>query len=399
MQDARSQIIQDIQARSSELIQLSLKIHQHPELAFEEFQASACLADYLESHGFILDRGWAGLPTAFRGRYGAGQPTVAFLAEYDALPQIGHGCGHNIIGVAAMAAGVAARHAADRWGGTIMVLGTPAEELYGGKALIIDKVGLDGVDVALMIHPGSRNMALARSLACVGLEVEFFGRATHASARPDEGINALEAMVQAFNHINSLRQHVRSGARIHGIITDGGQAVNVVPAHSAASFLIRAEDQAYLDKLKERVLNCFLAASMATGARLEHRWGRVTYAPFRPNQALARAFAQNLQALGREVEPLDRRWGLGSTDMGNVSQVVPSLHASVAIAGSQVASHSLEFAAAAASEAGHRGLLDGATALALTAADLLAQPDLLQEVKEEFCQPEREGRAGRGVSP
>jgi metal-dependent amidase/aminoacylase/carboxypeptidase family protein len=235
----------------------------------------------------------------------------------------------------------------------------------------------------MMVHPGVRDTATTQALACLGLEVEFFGKAAHAAARPETGINALEAMLQSFTAINSLRQHIKDKARIHGIITDGGEVANVVPAHSAGSFLVRAEDDTYLDELKEKVLNCFVGAATATGARLEYQWGKVRYAPLRNNPTLARLFSQNMQSLGRKIQPSDPG-EVGSTDMGNVSQIVPSIHPTVAIAPLEVAGHSPEFASAAASEAGIQGMLDSAKALAMTVVDLVASPAIVTRVKREF---------------
>jgi metal-dependent amidase/aminoacylase/carboxypeptidase family protein len=222
-----------------------------------------------------------------------------------------------------------------------------------------------------------------QALACSSLEVEFFGRPAHAAAQPYEGINALEAMILAFTSINSLRQHIRSEARIHGIITDGGEAPNVVPAHSAAVFLIRAPDNEYLAELKDKVLNCFTGASVASGARLEYSWRDRAYAPMKSNATLAQLFGQNLESLGRHVEAFDPRFGFGSTDMGNVSQVVPSIHPTIAIASPEVFIHTQEFASAATSETGHEGLMDAAKAMAMTVADIL-QPGMLDKIKQEF---------------
>ncbi len=379
-------VTQEIDAHRQELVDLSLRIHSNPELGFEEKKAVAWLTDYLGRNGFEVERGICELPTAFKGSYGSGKPTIAILAEYDALPQIGHGCGHNIIAASAVGAGVAAKVAINQFGGCVSVVGTPAEEFYGGKAIMAERGAFEGVDVAMMVHPGVRDTVINQALACVSLEVEFFGQAAHAAARPEKGINALEAMILAFNGIDSLRQHIKDNARIHGIITDGGQAANIVPAHSSANFLVRAEDDAYLDELRERVLNCFKAAALASGARLEYRWGERHYAPLRTNLTLAQTFAKNMEALGRKAQPTDARYGLGSTDMGNVSQLMPSIHPSLAIASAEVSTHSVEFLSAAASEAGHQGLIDAAKALAMTVTDLLANPEILAKIREEFYQ-------------
>jgi len=372
-----------VESQRQQLIQLSLNIHDNPELGFKEEKASAWLASYLEDSGFHVERGIAGLATAFRATYGQGSPTIALLAEYDALPKIGHGCGHNIIAASAVGAAVASKSIIDQLGGSIVVMGTPGEEVFGGKIDMVRAGTFKEIDVAMLVHPEVRNMPTEEALACSSLEVEFFGRPAHAAGQPHRGINALDAMILAFTSINSLRQHIRGDARIHGIITDGGEAPNIVPAHSAAVFLVRALDDDYLAELKDKVLNCFTGASVASGARLEYRWRDRTYAPMKSNMTLAELFKQNLESLGRQVETCDPHFGLGSTDMGNVSQVVPSIHPTIAIAPREVVIHTPEFAAAAASEAGHEGLMDAAKAMAMTVADII-QPGMLDRIKQEF---------------
>jgi len=372
-----------VESQRQQLIQLSLNIHDNPELGFKEEKASAWLASYLEASGFHVELGIAGLATAFRATYGQGSPRVALLAEYDALPKIGHGCGHNIIAASAVGAAVASKSIIDQLGGSVVVLGTPGEEVFGGKIDMLKAGAFKEIDVAMIVHPDVRNMVTIQALSCSSLEVEFFGRPAHAAAQPHRGINALDAMILAFTSINSLRQHIRGDARIHGIITDGGEAPNIVPAHSAAVFLIRAPDNEYLAELKDKVLNCFTGASVASGARLEYRWRDKAYAPMKNNATLAELFKQNLESLGRHVEDFDPRFGFGSTDMGNVSQVVPSIHPTIAIASSEVLIHTPEFAAAAASQAGHEGLMDAAKAMAMTVADIL-QPGMLDRIKQEF---------------
>jgi amidohydrolase len=363
-----------------------MRIHRSPELGFQEVKASGWLTEYLERNGFKVEKGICQMATAFKGSYGSGKPAIALLAEYDALPQLGHACGHNIIATAAVGAAVAARGAIDEAGGSVVVIGTPAEELHGGKVIMAERGAFEDIDAAMIVHPSVVDMASIQALACIGLEVEFWGKAAHAAVYPHEGINALEAMIQAFNGINSLRQHIRERARIHGIITQGGEAPNVIPAYTAGSLLVRAEDDAYLDELKEKVLNCFKAASLATGARLEYKWA-AHYAPLKTNFALAEVFTKNMEALGRNLWPtLDR--GLGSSDVGNVSTLVPTIHPMVAIAPIEILAHSPEFAEAAASEDGNRGLLDGAKALAMTVVDLIAQPEIMARVKEEFFAPQ-----------
>ena len=382
----KASVIEEIDARRDQLSELSLRIHSNPELSFQEVKAAMWLTHYLKENDFSIEQGICKLPTAFRGSYGQGKPAIAILAEYDALPDLGHACGHNLIAVCAVGAGIASKLAIDQFGGSILVIGTPAEELYGGKAIMAERGAFNNLDTAMMVHPGVHDTATTQSLACVALQVEFFGKAAHAAARPEMGVNALEAMLQSFTAINSLRQHIKDKARIHGIITDGGEAANIVPAHSAGTFLVRAEDDTYLDELKQRVINCFTGAATASGARLEYKWGDIHYAPLRNNMTLAQLFNQNMQSLGRKMKLSDPSKTFGSTDMGNVSQLVPCIHPSVAIAPMEVVTHSPQFASAAASEAGIRGLLDAAKALSMTVVDLVANPEVVAKVKEEFRQ-------------
>jgi len=382
--ELKAKVSRQVEQQRQELIELSLKIHVNPELGFKEEKASAWLTDYLARNGFQVENGIGGLTTAFKAAYGISKPVIALLGEYDALPEIGHACGHNIIAASAVGAGVASKCVVDNCGGTVVVFGTPAEELFGGKVFMLREGVFDGVDAAMIIHPGVRNAATTEALACIGLEIEFFGKAVHAAAYPEQGVNALEAMILAFNAVNSLRQHIRDRARIHGIITHGGEVANVVPAYSAATFLVRATDNAYLDELKQKVINCFEGAALATGARLDYRWSEIIYAPMKNNLVLAQLFAQNLESLGRRVEPFEPHFGFGSTDMGNVSQVIPAIHPSVAIVPPDVLLHSTDFAVAAASESGHKGLLDAAKALVMTVVDLLSEPQALSRVKDEF---------------
>ncbi len=386
IKELKASVVAEIDARRHQLSELSLKIHANPELGFKEVQAAAWLTQYLEENGFSIERGICELPTAFRASYGKGKPVIAFLAEYDALPELGHACGHNLIATSAVGAAVASKSAIDRLGGSVLVIGTPAEEIYGGKATMAKRDAFAGLDAAMVVHPGVYNCATTESLACQALEVEFFGRSAHAAAEPEMGINALEAMVQSYAAINSLRQHIKDKARIHGVITDGGQAVNVVPAHSAGTFLVRADDNIYLDELKQRVLNCFVGAATASGARFEYKWADIHYAPMRNNLTLAQLFQQNMESLGRPTKLAEPGRMLASTDMGNVSQLAPGIHAWIAITPEEVAIHSPQFAVAAASEAGFRGLLDAAKAMAMTVIDLVANPEIVIKIRDEFQQ-------------
>lgn len=376
----------EVDHRHAELVDISLRIHANPEVAFEEVKSAALLADFLEGNGFAVERGICQIPTAFRASFGSGEPRVAIIAEYDALPGIGHGCGHNIIGTASCAAGIAVRSLVEETGGTVLVIGTPAEEAAGGKVYMATRGAFDGLTCAMMVHPGNRNTAVAYALACLELDVEFTGRPAHAAARPEAGLNALDAMVTAFVNIGLLRQQVRDSARIHGIITDGGQAVNVIPHHTAAKLLIRTEEDDYMDDvLKPKVLACFEGAAKATGCELTYKWGEESrYKTVRTNMALADVFRANMEALGRTVVDPESRRSMGSTDMGNVTQIVPGIHPAIAIAPWDVPIHTVEFREHAASEAGHLGLMDSAKALAMTAIDVLVDGDLRRAMRDEF---------------
>ena len=373
-----------VESHRNELIELSLKIHTNPELAFNEKKALTWLVGSLEKNGFHIARGIGGLSTAFKATYGSGKPLIALIAEYDALPELGHACGHNIIAASAIGAGIASKCAIDKYGGTIAIVGTPAEELFGGKVTMLEAGVFDGVDVAMVVHPGVTDMVTIKALACLSLDIEYFGKAAHAAAHPEQGINALEAMILAFNAINSLRQHIQNTAPIHGIITYGGEAANIVPSYAAGKILVRAADNIYLNELKEKVLNCFTGAALASGAKLNYKLQDVIYDAMNNNLFLAQLFAKNLESLGRKVESCNSSFSFGSTDMGNISQVIPAIHPSMAIASPKISLHSTEFAQAAASEMGHKGLTDAAKAMAMTVIDLLGVPDTLTKVKEEF---------------
>jgi amidohydrolase len=384
--DLKSRIINLIDENSAQLCDISRKIHDNPEPGFQEFKASTWLAELLENQGFSLERAVFGLKTSFRASYGEGVPVIALLAEYDALPQLGHACGHNIIAASSAGAGIAAKLAVDEYGGKVVILGTPAEELYGGKVTMAQKGAFSDLDAAMMIHPGGHDSVVTEALACQGLSIEFTGKASHAAGRPEAGINALEAMIQSFNGINSLRQHIRPKARVHGIITDGGQAANVVPARSAGTFLVRAADEEYLEDLKKRVLNCFMGAATATGAILTYKWDDLCYAPMLNNLTMGKLFIHNMRKIGRKMKMVDPDKSFGSTDFGNVSQLVPGIHASVSITSRRgIVTHSPQFAEAAVSEKGFQAMLDSAKALAMTVADLLANPEDLTRAKSEFC--------------
>ena len=381
--DLKLQAQREIEAHRQELTDLSLRLHANPELSLKEEHSARWLAEYLSGQEFAVTSGVYQMPTAFEATYGSGDPHIGIIAEYDALPGMGHACGHNIIATAALGAALGAKAVSDSLGGTIHVIGTPGEEGKGGKILMAQNGAFSNLDAAMMVHPGSYNTAGCIAMAIAFLEVEFHGKASHAAGAPQQGINALEAMIISFNAINSLRQHIVDGSRVHGIITDGGQAANVVPAHSAGTFYIRAADDQYLEVLKERVIGCFQAGAQATGSRLEYRWSEPQYSTMNNNNVMSRLFARNLEALGRSMEPYEDKT-FGSTDMGNVSFMVPRIHPIIAVSPPGVAIHTVEFESYAGSEAAHKAMIDGATAMAWTVVDLLAEPSNLAQAKEAF---------------
>ncbi len=379
-------LIKEVERLKPELLEISRFLHANPELAFEEHKAVERLSRTMETHGFSVERSVAGLDTAFTAsRASAEGPTIAFLAEYDALPGLGHACGHNLIAAGSVGAGLALKAALGEVGGRVLVVGCPAEEKGGGKIPLVESGVFRSVDAAMLVHPSNRTEIVKRALGMRDVQVEFFGKASHAAATPHLGINALDAVILTFTNINALRQQIRPDARIHGIITHGGKAPNIIPDHAAALFYVRALDMAYLEELYQKVLGCFEAAAMATGTRHQVKRAGSDYHPHKINYALAELFRKNLEALGSQVDqgPEDR--DLGSTDVGNVSQAVPTVQPMIAICGPSVACHMPEFAVASASRAGEEGMLLAATAMALTGLDLLRDRDALRRVKQEFA--------------
>jgi len=381
----KQRVCERIDRLADELIAVSQKIYEHPELKFEEYQASRWLAEALKEGGFSVELGVAGLDTAIRAEHPARSdgPTVAIIGEYDALPELGHACGHNLIAGAALGACLGLAPLKRDIPGRLLFMGTPAEEGGGGKVTMVEAGLFNDVDVAMMFHPAPYTVVERGSLAITEVEIAFQGKAAHASAAPWEGINALDAVIQTFNGLNALRQHIRDGARIHGVITNGGALPNIVPEYASAHFYVRAIQNDYRDELVEKLRRCAEGAALATGATLSFKKVGHEYRAMRTNHHLAQAFTENLEALG---ELLDEHLpqGLGSTDMGDVSQVVPAIHAYIKICPAEVVFHSREFAKAAASERGYSVMLKAAKALAMTAIDVTIDLKLLQAIKEEF---------------
>jgi amidohydrolase len=385
----KQEVCRTVDALCGDLVRVSRAIHAQPELAFEEHEAAALLCGVLEGAGLPVARGAYGLETAFESEFGgdaARGGCVALLAEYDALPGIGHACGHNLIATAALGAALSLAALGSRLPGHVRLLGTPAEERGGGKELMAQRGALDGVDAALMVHPAGVDLATMPCIAVADLTVRYRGVAAHASAMPDRGVNALDALVLGYQAIAALRQHIRPTERIHGIITKGGAAPNIVPEESEGRFYVRARNAEELLPLKGRVEGCFQAGASATGAKLELVWQAPDYLELRTNWPLAEAYQRNAEFLGRRFFPLDKLppGVQGSTDMGNVSQRVPSIHPMIAAAPPHCTIHNAEFATWAASEMGDRAALDGAKALAMTALDFLCDEALRKRVREAF---------------
>ena len=381
-------VLDEVDSLKDELVRVAATLHANPEVAFEESESAALLAGVLENKGFSVDRGVAGLPTAFVATMAGREPgpTLAFLAEYDALPGLGHACGHNLIGTSALGAGLAMRSVLPELAGTIQVIGTPAEETGGGKAIMVDEGVFENVDAAMLMHPSDRNRNGGPSLSCYQVEIKFFGISAHAAVCPEKGVNALNALLLTFSGINALRQHVRSDVRIHGVITDGGQVPNIVPDYAAGRFYVRAADTPYASKVLEKVRACAEGAAQATGARMEFEPYGARYDARLPNPKLAELVEKNMTRFGMEVEkPRRSGSGMGSSDMGNVSQVIPALHPSFAIGPKgALPAHSVAFEKAAGSDAGYEGMINAAKIMALTAVELLVEPSDMREVTEAF---------------
>jgi amidohydrolase len=375
----------DIDELAPTLRDVAARIHAHPELRFEEHRAAAWLAEAIEAERLSVDRGVGGLSTAFRARVGRSDgPTVAILAEYDALPEIGHACGHNLIAAGALGAFLALARQANELPGSVMILGTPAEEGGGGKVRLLDAGVFAGVDAAMMFHPFDRDLTSHFTLANGWIELRFHGRPSHAAIAPHEGASALTACMSTFHLVDAQRVHFRDGVRVHGYVTDGGQAVNVIPERAAAEFSVRATTLAELERVKSIVLRCARGAALACDVELEVTERR-GYKDLRTSTPIARRFGEHLAGLGRAPLERDPRVGAGSTDMGDVSHAVPSIHPWIAICDEgETTCHQRAFADCAASERGYAGMLDAARAMALTTRDLLEDASLLEAAKREF---------------
>lgn len=363
-----------------ELIELSHRLYENPELNYAEVKAAGWLTDWLESAGFAVERGIADLPTAFRASLGSGPLKVAFIAEYDALPDVGHACGHNIIATSSLGAAVGLAAVADEAGVTVSVIGTPAEEGGGGKIVMVEKGVFDEVDCALMIHPGPADVLEPEVLAAQSLDIIYTGVPSHAGAAPEKGVNAADALVIAQTALGLLRQSLLPTDRVHGIVTSGGEAVNIIPARTTAHWMVRADTAARLDELRAKVLRCFEAGALATGATLEIKEYPV-YADMRYDADLNALYRANAEALGRTFGGTTT-FTRFSTDQGNVSYVTPSIHPILDIGCGPAVNHQPEFAAATIAPGGDNAIADGALALAWTAIDAATDPNLRARLRK-----------------
>jgi amidohydrolase len=373
------------------LTKLSNDIHQNPELRFEEHKAASWIAELLRARGFEVEQGVAGMDTALRAKRGNPKgPRVAILGEYDALPEIGHACGHNLIAASAVGAFLAAASVVDRSGGEVTFLGTPAEEGGGGKIKMIEAGCFDGFSAAMMFHPFDRDILAHGALASTWLVMTFRGAPAHAAAAPHDGNSALTACMDTFRLIDGQRVHFRDGVRVHGYITNGGQAVNIIPELAQCELSVRARTVEELERVRKIVERCAAGAAMASSVKVEIV-ARQGYRDMRNNMAMARRFGAHLDvaAGGRKARETDERVGAGSTDMGDVSHVVPSIHPYLAIVDENEAlCHQHRFAAASGSDRGLRTAYDAAKALARTAVEVLTDESLRTSIQEEW-------RAGR----
>ncbi len=369
----RARVLADINRRAGRLVEVSRTIHAQPELAFAEHRAHDLLAGELEAAGLTVERRAFGLETAFQARAGTSGPTVAVCLEYDALPGLGHGCGHNIIAAAGLGAAIAVAAVADEAGGRVVALGTPAEEGGGGKVIMLDRGAFDGIDAAMMIHPADRDLTRIDSIAVAPLIVTYHGRAAHAAAAPHLGRNALDAAVLGYMNVAALRQHILPTERIHGVFTEAGDKANIVPARAEAEWFVRSPTLESLEPLKARVVACLRAGADAAGCDIEIVWSETPYAHVADDAGLLELYCRNAALLGRVVEiPGPDTKVSGSTDMGNVSQLVPSIHPMVQAAPPGTAIHTSDFAVHAAGPMGDAAVLDGARAMALTIIDIWA---------------------------
>ncbi len=380
-----SDVVEDaVRRRRDDLVELSHSIHAEPELAFAEHRSCAKTQALVAEHGFTVTTAPAGLKTAFRADYGSGPLVIGVCAEYDALPGIGHACGHNIIAASAVGTALALADVADELGLTVVLLGTPAEEAGGGKVLLLNAGTFDDIAASVMLHPGPLDIAAARSLALSQVAVRYTGREAHAAVAPYLGLNAVDAITVAQVAIGLLRQQMAPGQMAHGIVTDGGQATNVIPAHAEMQYTMRANDAASLRELERRMSDCFLAGAVATGCSHDVAETEPSYHELTPDTWLADAFREEMRRVGRDPvsAELEAALPLGSTDMGNVTQTMPGIHPIVGIDAGGASVHQPAFADAAAGPSADKAVVEGAVMLARTVVRLAETPQERDRILE-----------------
>ena len=383
--EAKKEICSYIDSIAPELIELSHSIHSQPELAYEEHFAHECLTKTLSEKGLEVEKGAYELDTAFEANAGSSGPIIALLCEYDALPGIGHACGHNIIAAAGIGAGLAASEFTEPFNGRLRILGTPAEEGGGGKVKMLNKGAFDSVEAVLMIHPADADLPNISSLAVQQLKATYTGKAAHAAAAPEKGINALDGAVLGYMGVAALRQHIAPDERLHGIFTNGGQKANIVPETAEAIWYARSSTMERLENLKARLVETLYGGARSAGCDIQIEWVNEPYAEVLDNTPLLEAYMKNSESVGRVIKAADDDGVVGSTDLGNVSHVVPSIHPMVKVAPKGTAIHTVDFEKCAKSEEGDKGLLDSAKSLAMTVLDCWNDPSLLKDAKDFFA--------------
>ena len=366
-------LLKEGQNLKERLCEISEYIYHNPELGNEEFKAVEKLTSFLDEHNFKIEKEFLGLKTAFRAVYDSNKPglTVGYLCEYDALPEIGHGGGHNMIGTMSAGAGVILSKIVDKVGGRIIIYGTPAEETNGAKVIFAENGVFEELDAAMILHPSDKTTKSGTSMALYPLQFTYRGRTAHAAGCPQDGINALNSVIQLFNGIDALRQHVTPDVRMHGIITNGGVAANIVPDEAVAQFYFRAAKKETVMDVVEKVKKIAEGAALMTGATLEMERFELPYDNLETHENLSEAFNENLRSLG--ITDIVENKDFGSSDIGNVSQIVPTIHPNIGISNCRVVGHSREMADATISELGHERLITGTLALAYTGYDVLTR--------------------------
>lgn len=380
-----NKVYEIIEKIEEELKELNEYIYRNPELGLKEYKASKAHVDLLRKHDFQVEEEYVGIKTAFKAVKESEKsgPTIAYLAEYDALPGMGHGCGHNLLGTTSTGAGIVLGNLISELGGKVIVFGTPAEENFGGKVDMVNYGSFDDVDVVMLSHPMDKYINSGKSLAMEALQFTFKGQSAHAAAFPEKGINALDAAINTFNNINALREHIRRDSRIHGIIKEGGQAANIVPDLAIAQFYVRATTKTYLQKLVDKVKNCARGAALAAGTELEITNYEASYDNMITNETLMEVYTRNLRNFG--IEDVEEGETLtGSMDAGNVSHVCPTIHPSFSISDQEVVAHTIEFAEATIQPLAYEGMKKTIGTLVLTAVDVIQDKSLLMAIKEEF---------------